>query len=309
MLLDIVRFFSRLVNDQIEEFIWYVNYFTYSNVIKIFCYQMFLVSTFANLFFRCVYRNGDFGTDFIVNLYYDQRGVFYYRFFVSNRLRRVVDIVFVFQFLLQREVDVRGERVKYTDNGQQCFLYQSAILFVIGWCFRQFVYQFYNRRNCGVEGLTTVDIIGYFSDRFMYIATQRFLIFSQRINVQCRNIIFCCVFVNQFLDTFQEAVSFFYIGFLLFESYISRRSKYYKQTNGVRVVTFNYYLRVDIVVFRFGYFVYVGINQFMVCRIFRFYDTVFFVTFNDSINRGNLVTFVVFVNIVEGICQYYILIQ
>lgn len=249
MLLDIVCFFLCLVNDQIEEFIWYVNYFMYSNVIKIFCYQMFLVSMFVNLFFCCVYWNGDFGMDFIVNLYYDQCGVFYYCFFVSNWLWCVVDIVFVFQFLLQCEVDVWGEWVKYMDNGQQCFLYQSVILFVIGWCFRQFVYQFYNCCNCGVEGLMMVDIIGYFSDCFMYIVMQCFLIFSQCINVQCCNIIFCCVFVNQFLDMFQEVVSFFYIGFLLFESYISWRSKYYKQMNGVCVVMFNYYLWVDIVVF------------------------------------------------------------
>ncbi len=76
MLPDIARFLPRLANDQIEEFTWYVNHFTYSNAIKIFCYQMFLASTFANLFFRCVHRNGDFGTDFTVNLHHDQRGVF-----------------------------------------------------------------------------------------------------------------------------------------------------------------------------------------------------------------------------------------
>ena len=47
----------------------------------------------------------------------------------------------------------------------------------------------------------------------------------------------------------------------------------------------------------------------MACRIFRFHDTAFLVTFNDSINRGNPVTFAVFANIVEGICQHHTLTQ
>ena len=51
MLPDIARFLPRLANDQIEEFTWYVNHFTYSNAIKIFCYQMFLAST-LNIQFR-----------------------------------------------------------------------------------------------------------------------------------------------------------------------------------------------------------------------------------------------------------------
>ena len=71
MLPDIARFLPRLANDQIEEFTGYVNHFTHGNAIKIFCYQMFLASTFANLFFRCVHRNGDFCTDFTVNLHHD----------------------------------------------------------------------------------------------------------------------------------------------------------------------------------------------------------------------------------------------
>ncbi len=81
MLPDIARFLPRLANDQIVGvYLVRKSLSTHGNAIKIFCYQMFLASTFANLFFRCVHRNGDFGTDFTVNLHHDQRGVFHHRF-------------------------------------------------------------------------------------------------------------------------------------------------------------------------------------------------------------------------------------
>ncbi|VEA13125.1 Uncharacterised protein [Salmonella enterica subsp. enterica] len=95
---------------------------------------------------------------------------------------------------------MRGERVKHTHDGLQRFLKQCAVLFAFLRGFRQFVHQLHDRRNGGVERLTTADIIGHFGNGFMHIATQRFLIFAQRIDVQRRDRTFSGVFVNQLPD-------------------------------------------------------------------------------------------------------------
>ncbi|MNI57244.1 hypothetical protein D3C73_1122950 [compost metagenome] len=71
----------------------------------------------------------------------------------------------------QGEAYVRGERVEHTHNGQQRFLHQGSVLLVFLRCFRQLVHQFHNRRNRGVKGLTTADIIGHFRNSFVNIAT------------------------------------------------------------------------------------------------------------------------------------------
>lgn len=221
----------------------------YGFIVEIFCYQMFLVGVFVNLFFSCIYCNGNFIMNFVIDLDDDEGVVFYYCVFICYWLWCVVDIVFVVQFMLQGEVGVWCEWVEYMYYCQQSFLYQCMILFIFLWCFCQFVYQFYDCCDGGVEGLMMVDVIGYFGDGFVDIVMQCFLIFVQSCYVQCCNFFFSGVFVDQFLDVFQEVVCFFNVRFLLFEGYICWGCKYYEQMYGICVVVFNYYLWVDVVVF------------------------------------------------------------
>ncbi|VEC76091.1 Uncharacterised protein [Raoultella ornithinolytica] len=68
MLPDIARFLLRLANDQVEQFTRDVNHFTYGYTVEILRNQMFLARTCTNLFFGCIDRNGNFTTDFTINL-------------------------------------------------------------------------------------------------------------------------------------------------------------------------------------------------------------------------------------------------
>ncbi|MNE07223.1 hypothetical protein D3C80_998330 [compost metagenome] len=102
------------------------------------------------------------------------------------------------------------ERVQHTNDSQQRFTHQGTILLAFQRCFRQLVHQFHNSRNCGVEGLATTNIIGYFCDSFVNIATQCLLIFTQRTDVQGGCFALRRMLVDQFPDAFQEAVRAFY---------------------------------------------------------------------------------------------------
>ena len=143
----------------------------------------------------------------------------------------------------------------------------------------------------------------------MDIATQRFLIFAQSRHVQCRNLSFSGVLVDQFPDAFQEAVRPFNARFLPLEGHIRRGRKHHEQTHGIRAVALNHHLRVDAVVFRLGHLAHAGVHQLVARRVFRFHDTAFFVTFDDGVNRGDPVTFAVFAYVVESVSQHHALAQ
>ena len=75
MLPDIARFLPRLANDQIEQFTRDVNHFTHGFAVEILRHQMLLAGALADLLFSCVYRNGNFTTNFAVCLLYTSRCV------------------------------------------------------------------------------------------------------------------------------------------------------------------------------------------------------------------------------------------
>ena len=143
----------------------------------------------------------------------------------------------------------------------------------------------------------------------MDIATQRFLIFAQSRHVQCRNLSFSGVLVDQFPDAFQEAVRPFNARFLPLEGHIRRGRKHHEQTHGIRAVALNHHLRVDAVVFRLGHLAHAGVHQLVARRVFGLHDAAFFVALNDGVNRGNPVTFAVFAHIVERVSQHHALAQ
>ena len=143
----------------------------------------------------------------------------------------------------------------------------------------------------------------------MHIATQRLLIFAQAGNVQCGNRALSRVLINQFPDTFQEAVCPFNAGLLPFQSHICRRGEHHEQTNGIRAVAFNHHLRVDAVVLRLGHFAHAGVHQLATLRIVGFDDTAFFIALHGGINRRNPVALAVFTNVIEGVSQYHPLAQ
>ncbi len=143
----------------------------------------------------------------------------------------------------------------------------------------------------------------------MHIATQRFLIFAQRIDVQRRDRTFSGVFVNQLPDAFNKAVCAFYAGLLPFQSHIRRRSEHHKQAYRVRAITFNHYLRVDTVIFRLGHFTHASVDQLMTRCVFCFDNAAFFIALDDSVNWRNPVTFAVLADIIERIRQYHALAQ
>lgn len=71
--------------------------------------QMLLIDTLADPLFSCVYRNGNFTTNFAIDLDNDESVVFHYYTFIRHRSRYVVDITSAVQLALQGEADVRGE--------------------------------------------------------------------------------------------------------------------------------------------------------------------------------------------------------
>ena len=202
---------------------------------------------------------------------------------------------------------MRGERVQHTHHGQQRLLHQGAILLAFQRRFRQLVHQLHDRRNGGVEGLTATDIVGHFGNSFMYVTTQRLLIFVQRSNVQRRGIALRSVLVDQFPDAFQEAVRPLYAGLLPLKRHIRRGGEHHKQTHGIRAVALYHLLRVDAVVFRLGHLAHAGIDQLMTRRVLRFHDAAFLIAFNDRLFRGDPVTLAVYAHVVESVCQHHAL--
>ena len=151
----------------------------------------------------------------------------------------------------QGETGVRDNRRQHTDNRIQRFLHQCAILLCFLRCALQFIEQFHNRRDGGVELLTAAGVIADFGNGFVQRTAQIFLFRCQAADIQRCGFAFLNMLIHQTPYTADKAVRAFHAGFLPLQGQFRWCRKHHKQTNGIRAVFFHHNLRINAVVLRF----------------------------------------------------------